>query len=194
MTQEVPEESRALDRYESKYMVAGSPVLAHERVPARWQYHATFGLIAAILLLKASTLLVAGVAMAGLAAAWLFFSGLRVAVTAEAVDIKLGLFGPRIPLKAIRSATATAHNWTDFRGAFIRTNFWRRETLYALPGTSGKALRLEWTNGRGKQRTTVVACRDPGALAKTIRRLTKNNALAAAHTSTALPTGESSDS
>lgn len=160
-----------LDRYESRYMATRGQVIAHQRFPPTWRYHATFALVAAIVAAKAQTLLIAASGLGVVGLAWLFFAALRVTLTATHVHVQYGLLGPRIPIERIRSADAIEYDWTRYRGGFIRHKLLSRETLFSMPGDRGRALRIRWNSRSGAEKTTVVSCPDPVGLATAIDSL-----------------------
>ncbi len=161
-------EPTALDRYQARHMER-TGLLSHERFPATWRYHATFAVLALLVAAKAQTIAIAAVAVSVIAVVWLFFAVLRINVTATHVHVQYGLFGPRIPIERIRSAEAVTYDVSRYRGSFIRHRLFRRETLYAMPGDGGRAVRLRWTDDRGRLRTTIVSCRDPDAIVSAVR-------------------------
>jgi hypothetical protein len=104
-----------------------------------------------------------------LALLWVGMSVLRVTVSNTDVNVQYGLFGPKIPLAAIRSAAAVSYNWAEFGGWGIRRSLggtW----AYTLPGDGGRAVKIVWTDGKGVERSTLIGCGDPDALAAAIER------------------------
>src|SRR5262249_32457496 len=93
---------------------------------------------------------------------WLLFSVLRATVTTSHVHIQYGLLGPKIPLENIQSCEAVSYDWMQYGGFGVRKGLdgtW----AYNMMGDQGRAVKLCWTNDRGKVVNTLVSASDPDA-------------------------------
>ncbi|MEM6996610.1 MAG: hypothetical protein AAF721_39265 [Myxococcota bacterium] len=164
--------TRSADLYEAQYMQGQGAVLhrAKERAPK---------LLQLAMVLPALTVLpmvvvggwVGGLAF-GLAAVmsvvmWALFSVLRVTVSEGQVNVQYGLFGPTIPIASIASAEATTYDWKKFGGWGIRRSR-DGEWIYNMPGDQGRAVRITWTDDKGKRKVTLVGSKTPDTLAAAI--------------------------
>lgn len=169
----------AEDDYERAYMSQGEVLYRHRAMPSR-----TFHLVmlAALLLpllimsivamapaVSPLMLLCAIPSMLVTAAMWLLFSVLRVAVTKDQVHVQYGLFGPTIPLRAISSCEAVSYDWKKYGGFGIRRA--RDGSMaYNLMGDGGRAVRLAWTDPRGKEQVTLLSATDPDTFVAAVQR------------------------
>jgi hypothetical protein len=97
----------------------------------------------------------------------LLFAVLRITVTRSEVIVQYGLFGPRIPVSAIQDCQAVKYNWMTYGGWGIRRGrdgSW----AYNMVGDAGRAVRIEWTDTKGKKQVTLVASPNPDALARAV--------------------------
>lgn len=133
------EPTRAGDRFEAENMHDGSRVLHRDKKVSRWMALAliipglfTYGIATFVALvnstsdkpLPAAALPIVVALLAALATTFivlgLVFAVLRTIVTEEALHVKYGLWGPRVPLRAIRSCKVVPYDWTDYGGWGIR--------------------------------------------------------------------------
>lgn len=162
---------RTPDLYERKYMTGEGLVMHRAKAKApKW--------LQAMLLLPAGAMIpVAFFATGGwLAAAitlplaflmWVLFSVLRVTVSEHHVNIQYGLFGPKIPIRAIESAEATTYDWMKFGGWGIKRSI-DGEWIYNMPGDRGRAVRIVWRNAKGRRRVTLIGSKEHHELARAI--------------------------
>lgn len=153
----------APDDYESKYM-GGGAALARSRVGWPWWFHAVMSTSGAFLIFSAvaSATLVPLLSLPILAAVWLLFLFLRVTVTTEHVHVQLGLFGPKIPIARLLSASAEDYQPLKYGGWGIRLGrdgSW----AYSMPG-AGRGVRLTYETERGKRREIFVSAPDPESI------------------------------
>lgn len=172
----VREEPSALDEYERQYMQGHGAVLHHGKRPAPKWMQALLGssAIAGIGLLFTPAWMSALYVIPLGVIVWALFSVLRFTVSERAVKIQYGLFGPTIPMEAIESAEAIDYDWKAFGGWGIRRSS-SGEMMYNMPGDHGRAVRIVWTDGKGKRRVTNVGTPSPepvvDAIAKARRAL-----------------------
>ncbi len=167
----------AVDAFEQRFMVADHGVPYRQRRRPSWKYHATFLFIALVLVLESGSVLAGALGLSLTGFLWLFFAVLRISVDEEFVQVRFGLFGPKIPLSSIRSAEAIRYDWTKFRGSFIRHRFLSRQTLYSMPGDAGHGVSIRWEDERGRERTAIVASPDAEALVRQIQGRLQRRAL-----------------
>lgn len=98
---------------------------------------------------------------------WLLFRTLRVAVSTENVHIQFGVWGPKIPIASITSATAVKYDWKAYGGFGIK--YRNGEWIYNMAGDDRMAVRIEWTDGE-TNKVTLVSSRDPATLAEAINK------------------------
>lgn len=94
-------------------------------------------------------------------------SGLRTVLTTEELRVQLGLWGPRIPLDAIRSCEVIDYDVQKFGGYGLKIRNGVR--IYSMPG-SHQAVALRYTNDSGKEERAVITAEDPVALAGKIQQ------------------------
>jgi hypothetical protein len=172
--------SRAPDDYEARYM-AGEDVFYRDKIKVPWKFFLLFALPIAVQgvaltaaglsdkPVPAAVFLLLPFTIALLSIIALLFAVLRVTVTRSELIIQYGLFGPRIPLAAITESKAVDYSWMDYGGWGIRRGrdgSW----AYNMVGDAGRAVRIEWTDPKGKKQVTLVASPDPEALARAIQR------------------------
>jgi DNA-binding transcriptional LysR family regulator len=97
----------------------------------------------------------------------LLFSVLRITVTGKEILVQYGLFGPKIPIDRIQSCKAIVYNWRDYGGWGIRRGA-DGSWAYNMMGDAGRAVRVEWTDEKGNKQVTLLASRDPEALARAV--------------------------
>ena len=100
---------------------------------------------------------------------WMLFAVLRVTVTEGIVNVQYGVFGPTIPVEKIESAEAVEYDWKKFGGWGIRRSL-DGEWMYSMPGDKGRAVRIVWTNEKGKRVVTNVGMADPDPTANAIQQ------------------------
>jgi hypothetical protein len=94
------------------------------------------------------------------------FAVLRTVVTDREVNVKFGLWGPRIPLDAITACKVVPYDWTKFGGWGIRRN---RGGTWAYVAGNGDVVEIAYTEG-GKDKRVLVGAAEPGTLAAEIER------------------------
>jgi hypothetical protein len=172
---------RVPDAYAREFMDKdGGALLHHARRPAPKFLQALLGLPALMgLVMLATPAWVTGLWMVPLGVLmWALFSVLRVSVTEQHLHVQYGLFGPKIPVNAIESAEAVDYNAMKFGGWGIKRSL-DGEWIYNMPGDGGRALKVVWRDGKGKQRTTYIGMPQP-----------EPAAAAVAQAQRALPPGE----
>ncbi len=168
--------ARPPDDYEARYM-AGEGVLFRDKFRAPRTYLLLF-----LLPILIQAIAFAAIAFSGnpiplptlaifpgtvlfMALLGLLFSVVRITVTRKEVVVQYGLFGPRIPVDQIQSCAAVDYDWKDYGGWGIRRGrdgSW----AYNMMGDAGRAVRIGWTDASGKKQVTLLASRDPHALAR----------------------------
>ncbi len=180
--------STALDAYEKEYMAGGETVLYRDRMVAGTKLNL---LLATVALIMIGTAVATGSMMSALiglpvvALVWLLLGVLRVTVSKQHVDVQYGLFGPKIPIRAIESAVAIKYNWLAFGGWGIRRGMdgW----MYNMLGDGGNAVRITWRDGKGQEVVTYIGTKTADTLATEINRAQR--ALPAADETVALTSG-----
>ena len=160
----------SVDQYEENFMAGEGTVLFRAKDRAHWSLAA---LVLGIGGVSVASLwpvapLAALASFAVLCLMWLLFAVLRVTVSEGAVNIQLGLWGPRIPISSILSVQATTYKFTQFGGWGIRMSH-KWGTMYNMPGDGGNALKIQWRNESGREKTTWVGTRKAEALVRVIR-------------------------
>lgn len=159
-----------LDPYEAKYMSTGGAVVFRSKLRSNWKVPAYTGALAAFIAVWGATH--ANLAV-GLVSAFLIlftgvmFSVLRVVISSTHVDVQYGIFGPKIPLSAIKSVEPVIHGYQSlFRWGItpLRSGEW----LYTVAGDEGRAVKITWTTGRGKRRVHYLGSHDHERLAAAI--------------------------
>lgn len=170
--------ARAPDDYEARYM-AGEGVLYRDKIKVPGKFFLLFALpivVQAIALgsaalsdkpMPAGVFLIFPFTVALMALIALLFAVLRITVTRREVIVQYGLFGPRIPIESIQACQAVKYDWKAYGGWGIRRG-WDGSWAYNMVGDAGRAVRLEWTDPKGKKQVTLVASPDPDALARAI--------------------------
>lgn len=159
---------RRLDAFEQRYMVGGAQVLAIHRGRPRLGYHALIGFAAIAIALNAATVASAAIGLVLLALAWITFAIMRVTVTSSHLDVKYGLFGPHIPIASITAIEATRYHWSSWGGWGIRRKLGTGEVLYAMPGDGGNAIRVAWTDAKGRTHRAVIGVRTPSEIVEAV--------------------------
>ncbi len=177
----------AADRYEKEFMAGEGTVLYRAKARAHWSLAAMVLGIGGVAALGTATVApIASVAiLAFLALTYIMFAVLRVTVSEGALNIQLGLWGPRIPIASIVSAEATTYRFRDFGGWGIRISP-SKGTMYNMPGDGGHALKVVWRTEEGREKTTWVGTREARQLIDAIDRA-RGKALVASEAPGALP-------
>jgi hypothetical protein len=164
------------DDYERKYM-GGDGALARSRARMPWWFHALIGLVGTMSLVSAITsgnVVVLAWSLATvpvLAVVWLLFLYLRVTVSADALHVQLGLFGPKIPIADVLEATVAQYDVLKYGGWGIRLGL-DGSVAYSVPGYGGRGLRVRFTKG-GRERTVFVTSPNPDELVAAIEKAEK---------------------
>lgn len=155
------EPARPPDPYEQRYMAGEGAVLYRHKHSAPWQLHTIFALSMAAVFGAA---LAAGGAAGGavgiavgvpmIALVWILFSVLRVSVSEGHVNVQYGLFGPKIPLAAIEHAELVQYDWRRIGWGIKRSL--AGEWFFNMPGDGGRAVRIVYSDARGKRRAVLV--------------------------------------
>jgi hypothetical protein len=174
----VPVESAELDRllsgqpdlFERDYMKGEGRVLARHRMVAGRTFNIFLGVTAAAVAIPiavAGQFLAGGITLASLGALWVFFGVLRVTISERAVNVKYGVFGPKIPVESIVSAEAVKYTLLDTGGWGIR---WKGDGwMYNMMGDGGNAVRIVWRARGGGEKVTYVGMTDSEKLVQDIR-------------------------
>ncbi|MEZ4293845.1 MAG: hypothetical protein R3B70_02630 [Polyangiaceae bacterium] len=175
---EAPLGARAPDDYEARYM-AGEGVLYRDkiRVPGKFLLIVLLPIVIQLIAfgsvwlaggpMPLTTLLALPLTVLVMAAILLLFAVLRITVTRAEVIVQYGLFGPRIPVGGIQKCEAVTYDWKTYGGWGIRRGrdgSW----AYNMVGDAGRAVRVEWTNAKGKKVVTLLASPNPDALSRAI--------------------------
>lgn len=154
---------RATDDYERKFMPGKGMMLHRARARMPRGLSVLIGLSAigfAGLAAAGGAAVLGGLLGAGaLMMTWLSMSVLRVAVSEGTVHIQYGLFGPQIPVAAIDHVERFQYHWTRYGGWGIR-RAWGGEWMYNVPGDGGNAVRIVWTDAKGRRKTTCIGSKD----------------------------------
>jgi hypothetical protein len=150
----------AADDYEKKYM-SGEGALAHSRAMMPWPFHVLLLFLAAFTTATsvASGTWVALATVPLLLLVWILFMFLRVTVTPDVLHVQLGVFGPKIPIDEIVSATVAKYDALKYGGWGIRLGI-DGSVAYSLPGHGGKGVAVTFEKN-GKQRKMFVTCPNP---------------------------------
>ncbi len=171
------------DAYEREYMPGQGAMLYRDKMVAGKEIKLYFaGLAAFLTFASVSTGQWAGVLLLPLIALmWLIMGVMRVSVSERSVSVKLGLFGPTIPMAAIESAVATDYARSASWGV-IRMS---EGKAYKVLGGGTRAVKIRWRDPGGKPQVTYVFSETADTLARAIKRGRK--ALPAAAERKALP-------
>lgn len=101
-------------------------------------------------------------------ALWALFYELQITVSREEVQIRFGIFGPNIPLRAIERCEAVEYSWVEFGGWGIKRSIYDNTWAFNLPGDQGRALKITWRDPEGRTRRTLVSSEAPALLASVI--------------------------
>lgn len=93
------------------------------------------------------------------------FGVLRTVLTERALHVKYGLWGPTIPLDAVRSCTVRPYEFAEFGGWGIRRSL--RGTWAYVPTEVSDVLEIAYEEG-GKEKRVVLGASDPRELARRI--------------------------
>jgi hypothetical protein len=174
-------ETRTADAYEKTYMAGEGTVIYRAKARAHWSLSAIIlgsgaaAIIPAILAAQGG-LLIAAITAPLMLIIWMLFLVLRVTVSEGMVNVQYGLFGPKIPVGAIKSAEYLDYDWKKFGGWGIRRSL-DGEWMYNMPGDGGKAVRIVWTN-KGKEKVTWIGTKDAKKVAAAIATATAKLQLA----------------
>jgi len=92
------------------------------------------------------------------------FAVVRTLVTDRYVDVKYGLWGPRIPLENIRSCNVIEYDWTQFGGWGIRMG---KDGTWAYVPASGRVIEMRYLED-GKEKRVLVGAEDANGTARAI--------------------------
>ena len=148
------------DDYEKKYM-SGEGALASARARMPWPFDVLLLFLAAF---TTATSLASGtwIALATvplLLLVWILFMFLRVTVTPDALHVQLGLFGPKIAIDEITSATVAKYDALKYGWWGIRLGL-DGSVAYSVPGHGGKGVAVTFEKN-GKARKMFVTCPNP---------------------------------
>jgi len=150
----------AADDYEKKYM-SGEGAIASARARMPWPFDVLLLFLAAF---TTATSIASGtwVALATvplLLLVWILFMFLRVTVTPDTLHVQLGVFGPKVAIDEITSATVAKYDALKYGGWGIRLGI-DGSIAYSLPGHGGKGVAVTFTRN-GKERKMFVTCPNP---------------------------------
>ena len=154
----------AADDYEKKYM-SGEGAIASARARMPWPFDvlllflAAFTTATSIFSSGASGTWVALATVPLLLLVWILFMFLRVTVTNDALHVQLGLFGPKVPVEQITSATVAKYDAMKYGGWGIRLGL-DGSVAYSVPGHGGKGVAITFSKD-GKERKMFVTCPNP---------------------------------
>ena len=94
----------------------------------------------------------------------LTFAVLRTVLTSRELVVKYGLWGPRIPLAAIRSCKVVRYEWTKFGGFGIRHGLGGKWAY--VPGP-GPVVEIAYDDG-GKDKVVQIGAKDAALLAQRV--------------------------
>jgi len=160
----------AADPYQARYM--GGDALYHDKIRAPLGFHlllllpllASFGSV----IVAHGPIVVPILTNLLLLAAWALFSVLRISVSREQVYVQYGVFGPRIPVRAIERCEAVDYDWKKYGGWGIR--YGRDGSVaYNMLGDGGRAVKIVYRKG-SKLATVLVASPDPVRLAAAVNQ------------------------
>jgi len=180
------EGTTGVDAYEREYMPGEGAMLYRDKMVAGKKLNLFLGALAVIIVgagIAEGTLASALIGLPIIALVWLLFGVLRVSVSENVVNVQYGVFGPKIPIHAIESATAMKYQWATFGGWGIRRgpDGW----MYNMLGDGGNAVKIVWRDGAGKRKITYVGTSTAEILAEEIAKARR--ALPAAPERPALP-------
>lgn len=167
---EAPMVAQSPDEFERQYMSAGGSVI-HTRQAMPWWF---FALMGAVALVEVGAAIAAHnpvslLTLPLLAVVSLVLSHVRVTVTAESVDVKLGLWGPKVLLSQIERCEAKPYEAMRFGGWGIKRavdGTW----AYSVPGGAGEGVELHWRDAKGALRKTFVTTPRAAEVAVAIER------------------------
>lgn len=118
---------------------------------------------------EALPFVVGGVALMGvmMALLGLMFAVVRTLVTEREVQVKYGLWGPRIPLDAIAACSVVDYKWTEFGGWGIRLG--RGGSWAYVPAGAKRVVELRYREDATDKRV-LVGVTDPDEMARQINR------------------------
>ena len=159
----------AADDYEKKYM-SGDGALARSRAMMPWPFHVLLLFLAAFTTATsiASGTWVAFATVPILLLVWILFMFLRVTVTPDSLHVQLGLFGPKIAMNEIVTATVAKYDALKYGGWGIRLGL-DGSVAYSLPGHGGKGIAVTFEKN-GKQRKMFVTCPNPEEVVAAIEK------------------------
>jgi hypothetical protein len=159
-----------LDAYEANYMAGPTGTLFRSKARSSWVGPAFTAVIALFVLLWGAThgqLILALIVAPAMALVGLFFTVIRVRVSAISVDVQYGLLGPSIPIESIESAEAFIHSYRNpLRWGISPTG--KGERLYTIPGDGGRAVKIVWRDGE-RRKVHIIGTHEPERLAEAIR-------------------------
>lgn len=103
------------------------------------------------------------------------FAVVRTLVTERDVHVKYGLWGPRIPLEAIRSCAVVDYNAAEFGGWGLRFG---PDGARAYVPSGGRVVELRYDDG-GRERRVLIGVGDPNETARRINEARPKSRVAA---------------
>lgn len=91
---------------------------------------------------------------------------LRTVVTDREVNVKYGLWGPRIPMENVVSCRAVVYRWPDFGGWGVRRG---KNGVWAYVPAGDRAIEIVYREG-GEEKRVLVGVADPETTATIITR------------------------
>jgi hypothetical protein len=157
-----------MDLYEKTYM-RGDDALARSRAGLPWAFHLILGV--ACLVLARAAFVHPSVGIVGLPVlllTWLLFMYVRVTVTADAVHVQLGVFGPEIPVADIVEVSAETYPLMKYGGWGLRFAL-DGSVAYSVPGY-GRGVRIRFTKKNGRESTAWVTSPEPERIVAAIEQ------------------------
>ena len=167
------------DEYEATYMSDGG-LVQQTKSKAPWWFAAlvllpalfsTIAVASMVLFRHAPALALLAIVPALLISfpIWILFSILRATITTKYLHIQYGLFGPKIPLEKIHSCEAVNYDWKQYGGFGIRGGR-DGSTAYNMAGDQGMAIKVRYTNEKGKEKVLLLSAPDPDGFAAALNK------------------------
>ncbi|HHH29562.1 MAG TPA: hypothetical protein ENK57_14615 [Polyangiaceae bacterium] len=169
------------DDFEGEHMVTSGQVLLRDKLTTRpmagvlggaalvalaFSLFQLFALPAEAMVAPAATV----VAALFLALAAVTLTVVRTVVTSDEVMVRLGLWGPRVPIADVVSVRAIDYPMIKYGGWGIKRGI-DGSWAYTIPGGTGRVVELEYRDG-SKTKKVVFSAERPEAVAEAILRAT----------------------
>jgi len=169
---------RAADDYEASNMAGAGEVLHRDKLVSRplaivCLLMMLFAFLGAAGGLAQGAPLAAGLGVGAVGLLFLFLgltrTVLRTVVTADDIRVHWGLWGPRIPLSAVKSVSVRRDYSRQALTEAMREPGAPGVEMFAIPHR-GELVDLEWTDESGRPRRAWLGAGDPVALCDAIQR------------------------